>query len=118
MSNFMATALRDMQDSASLYLRMYERERVSSVKLTEENERLYEVIADMQATMKPIDHCDSCAHLRVELAQHKAVRESYLAENERLRSALKRMDDRKHGMMPRSQMARIAKEALDYEAHA
>lgn len=37
-----------------------------------------------------------------------------VAENERLRAALERMDDRKHGMIPRSVMARIAKEALDY----
>ncbi|MEK5414336.1 hypothetical protein [Paenibacillus sp. FSL L8-0708] len=36
--------------------------------------------------MKPIDQCDSCAHLSVELTNHKAVRVSYLAENERLRA--------------------------------
>lgn len=36
------------------------------------------------------------------------------AENVRLRAALERMDDRKNPMMPRSEMARIAKEALDY----
>jgi chromosome segregation ATPase len=35
-------------------------------------------------------------------------------ENQRLRSVLERMDTRKHAMMPRSQMARLAKEALDY----
>ncbi|WP_339306820.1 hypothetical protein [Paenibacillus sp. FSL R5-0519] len=35
------------------------------------------------------------------------------AEVERLRSVLYRFDDRKHAMMPRSQMARIAKAALD-----
>jgi hypothetical protein len=35
------------------------------------------------------------------------------AEVERLRSVLEQFDDRKHAMMPRSQMARIAKEALD-----
>ncbi|WP_171681320.1 hypothetical protein [Paenibacillus planticolens] len=36
------------------------------------------------------------------------------AEVERLRAVLEQMDDRKNPMMPRSQMARIAKEALDY----
>lgn len=35
------------------------------------------------------------------------------AEVERLRAVLNQFDDRKHAMMPRSQMARIAKEALD-----
>ncbi|WP_427050439.1 hypothetical protein [Paenibacillus sp. TC-CSREp1] len=34
-------------------------------------------------------------------------------EVQRLRAVLERFDDRKHAMMPRSQMARIAKEALD-----
>ncbi|WP_434750193.1 hypothetical protein [Paenibacillus amylolyticus] len=34
-------------------------------------------------------------------------------EIERLRAVLDQFDDRKHAMMPRSQMARIAKEALD-----
>lgn len=37
-----------------------------------------------------------------------------VAENERLRDALERMDDRKNPMLPRSKMAQIAKEALDY----
>lgn len=60
-------------------------------ELAQENEHLYDIIADMQATMKPMDHCDSCAHLRVELAQHKAVRESYLAENAWFRGALERI---------------------------
>jgi hypothetical protein len=35
------------------------------------------------------------------------------AEIDRLRSVLYRFDDRRNAMMPRSQMARIAKEALD-----
>lgn len=35
------------------------------------------------------------------------------AEVERLRAVLNQFDDRKYAMMPRSQMARIAKEALD-----
>ncbi|MGF7045752.1 hypothetical protein J2T13_000212 [Paenibacillus sp. DS2015] len=41
----------------------------------------------------------------------------YMEENERLRSALERMDDRKNPMLPRSIMARIAKEALDYDGN-
>jgi len=35
-------------------------------------------------------------------------------EVERLRSVLEQMDDRKNPMMPRSQMARLAKETLDH----
>jgi hypothetical protein len=42
-----------------------------------------------------------------------AYQDEWKAEAERLRSVLYRFDDRKHAMMPRSQMARIAKEALD-----
>jgi len=76
--------------------------------------RLWEIIADMQTTWAPKKHCDSCAHLNVEVRQHRAVRISYLAENERLRIALERMDDRKQPMLPRSRRAQIAKEALDY----
>ncbi|MCD9024379.1 hypothetical protein [Cohnella silvisoli] len=37
-----------------------------------------------------------------------------LAEIERLRGVLERMDDRKSPMMPRSAMAHLAREALDY----
>ncbi|TCM89665.1 hypothetical protein EV294_112130 [Paenibacillus sp. BK033] len=44
-------------------------------------------------------------------------RDVYYEELALLRKALEQMDDRKHPMMPRSQMARIAKEALD-EAEA
>lgn len=38
----------------------------------------------------------------------------YYREMKRLRSVLERMDDRKNPMMPRSRMARLAIEALDY----
>lgn len=76
--------------------------------------RLWGIIADMQESQCFFGAHVSCAHLNVELRQHRAVRVSYLAENERLRNTLERMDDRKHPMLPRSTMARIAKEALDY----
>ncbi|KAA8750195.1 hypothetical protein [Paenibacillus sp. UASWS1643] len=42
-----------------------------------------------------------------------AYQDEWKAEAERLRAVLERFDDRRHAMMPRSQMARIAKEALD-----
>lgn len=38
-------------------------------------------------------------------------------ENTRMKLALERMDDRKNPMLPRSEMARIAKEALDYDGN-
>ena len=66
------------------------------------------------------------AEIRMEMAEHaigshdRACRREMRrleAEVERLRAVLERMDDRKHAMMPRSQMARLAKEALDYAAH-
>lgn len=38
----------------------------------------------------------------------------YYTEMLRLRAVLERMDDRKNPMMPRSQMAKLAKEAIDY----
>lgn len=40
----------------------------------------------------------------------------YYAEIQRLRAVLERMDDRKNPMIPRSQMVRMVKEALDYDA--
>ncbi|MEK5415158.1 hypothetical protein [Paenibacillus sp. FSL L8-0708] len=56
-------------------------------ELEKENERLYTVIEDMQSGLWA-NHCDSCAHLKVELQQHKTVRNFYLSDNKKLKDAI------------------------------
>ena len=70
----------------------YKAENNRADKLQAENDRMWHVIEEMRTTWKPADHCDSCAHLEMELKQHKTVRKSYLEENKKLKEEIARIN--------------------------
>lgn len=80
--------LRDENYALTLSLGYASEWEQEADRLREENERIWHIVEEMRMTWKPADHCDSCAHLKMELSQHKTVRKHYLAENDRLTAAI------------------------------